>query len=239
MIATLVRHFKCLNKDRNNRDFKTRMLRVKGERCLVALFKFFVERRPLNVGWSGPFYFSIKWNRKFYDHLAQTKPVGENTIRNIVTTIRRWYFCLALKKARIKFTNHSARKQQSQSEESKYCVRWGIVMVTGHRSVNFPRRLRWSRRRRATATLSYNIQTWQNYENPSTEKKQILVVSNITTTVAPPGSRHGEGVDVQKASPHFPFLKQLNNNWILTKTTYVRQKGKHQRRVKRFKCIRR
>ena len=94
------------------RDFKTRMLRVKGERCLVALFKFFVEWRPLNVRWSGPFYFSVKWNRKFYDHLVQTKPVGENTIRNIVTTIRRWYFCLALKKA-------------------------GIVMVTGHRSVNF------------------------------------------------------------------------------------------------------
>ena len=38
--------------------------------------------------------------------------MGENTIRNIVTTIRRWYFCLGLKKA-------------------------GIVMVTGHRSVNF------------------------------------------------------------------------------------------------------
>ena len=63
--------------------------------------------------------------------------MGENTIRNIVTTIRRWYFCLALKKARIKFTNHSARKQQSQSEESKHCIRSGIVMVTGHRSVNF------------------------------------------------------------------------------------------------------
>ena len=86
---------------------------------------------------------------------------------------------------------------------------------------------------------SYNMQIWRNYENLSTEKKQILVVSDITTAVAPPGSRHAEGVDVQKASPHFPSFEQLNNKWILAKTTYVRQKEKQQRRVKRFKFIRR
>ena len=52
-------------------------------------------------------------------------------------------------------------------------------------------------------------------------------------------SRHAEEVDVQSASKHFPFLEQLNNNWILAKTTYVRQEEKQQRRVKRFKCVKR
>ena len=31
----------------NNRDFKSRTLFVGGDRCLVAIFKSFVERRPL------------------------------------------------------------------------------------------------------------------------------------------------------------------------------------------------
>ena len=31
----------------DNRDFKSRTLFVRGERCPVALFKSFVERRPL------------------------------------------------------------------------------------------------------------------------------------------------------------------------------------------------
>ena len=53
----------------------------------------------------------------------------------------------------------------------------------------FHQRLRWSRRRRATMTLSCNIQMPCN-ENPSAEKKQILYlilagVSDITATVSP------------------------------------------------------
>ena len=47
-----------------NRDFQPRMFSVGGERCPVALFKHFVERRPLNMRWSGPFYLSIKRNRR-------------------------------------------------------------------------------------------------------------------------------------------------------------------------------
>ena len=54
MTATLFRH---LNKKRiqvfhdNNRDFKSRTLFVGGERCPVALFKSFVEQRPLLKHW--------------------------------------------------------------------------------------------------------------------------------------------------------------------------------------------
>ena len=51
-----------------NRDFQPRMFSVGGERCPVALFKQFVERRPLNMRWSGPFYLSIKRNRKLNDN---------------------------------------------------------------------------------------------------------------------------------------------------------------------------
>ena len=51
MQATTVTHVRHLNEriqffHQNNRDFKPRMLSVGEERCLVALCKFFVERRP-------------------------------------------------------------------------------------------------------------------------------------------------------------------------------------------------
>ena len=43
-----------------NRDFQPRMFSVGGERCPVAIFKQFVERRPRNMRWSSPFYLSIQ-----------------------------------------------------------------------------------------------------------------------------------------------------------------------------------
>ena len=67
-------------------DFKSRTLFVGGERCPVALFKSFVERRPLlktSMRWSVFSFLSGKRNRKF-KHLVQTKPMGENTITNIM-----------------------------------------------------------------------------------------------------------------------------------------------------------
>ena len=70
----------------NNRDFKSRTLFVGGERCPVALFQSFVERRPLlKHPCDGLFFFYLsgKRNRKF-KHLVQTKPMNENTITNIL-----------------------------------------------------------------------------------------------------------------------------------------------------------
>ena len=71
----------------NNRDFKSHTLFVGRERCSVAFFKSFVERRPLllktSLRWPVFFYLSSKQNRKF-KHLVQTKPMGENTITNIM-----------------------------------------------------------------------------------------------------------------------------------------------------------
>ena len=76
------------------RDFKPRVLSVGGERCPAAVFKFFVERRPVfeNMRRSGSLYHSIRPNRKFNDKLlVQTKRKGENTISNIMKTIHSWY----------------------------------------------------------------------------------------------------------------------------------------------------
>ena len=76
-----------MNKDKvfhdNNRDFKSRTLFVGVERCPVALFESFVERRPLHAMVCFFLPDSSKRNRKF-KHVVQTKPMGENTITNIV-----------------------------------------------------------------------------------------------------------------------------------------------------------
>ena len=70
-----------------NRDFQPRMFSVGGERCPVALFKQFVERRPLNMRWSGPFYLSIKRNGRLNDNIwFKTQPMGINTISNMMKT---------------------------------------------------------------------------------------------------------------------------------------------------------
>ena len=91
-----------------NRDFQPRMFSVGGERCPAALFKQFVEQRPLNMQWSGPFYLSIKRNRKVNDNVwFKIQPMGENTISNMMKTIMAR---TSLEESEKKFTNHSARK---------------------------------------------------------------------------------------------------------------------------------
>ena len=71
----------------NNRDFKSRTLFVGGDGCPVALFKSFVERRPLLKNPCDDLFFffnlSSKRNRKF-KHLVQTKQMGKNIITNIM-----------------------------------------------------------------------------------------------------------------------------------------------------------
>ena len=94
----------------NNRDFKSRTLFVGGERCPVALFKslvFFRAKTSIKTSmrWSVFFYLSSKRNRKF-KHLVQTKPMGENTVTNIMKVSVAG---TSLKRVR-KFTNRRARK---------------------------------------------------------------------------------------------------------------------------------
>ena len=140
--------------------------------------------------WSVSFFLGSKRNRKFKD-LVQTKPMCENTITNILMKVSVSGSTIALKKVRKKFTNHGVRKT-TVSKLTKANLIYCNFRIYRHcqrpQRYKFPQRLRWSRRRRATMTLSCNIQ--MNNKNPSAEKKTTIKlilaeVSEITTTVAP------------------------------------------------------
>ena len=98
---------------------------------------------------------------------------------------------LALKKVKKKFTNHGVRKttvRKLTKANLIYCNFRIYHHCQKPQRYKFPQRLQWSRRRRATMTLSCNIQ--MNNKNPSAEKKTNIIlilaeVSDITTTVAP------------------------------------------------------
>ena len=116
-----------------NIDFQPRMLSVGGERCPVALFKQCVERRPLNMRWSGPFYLSIKANRRLNDNIwFKTQPIGVNTTSNMMKTTVAG---TTLEESHEKFTNHSARKTTVSKLKKANVELSDIVKVTGHRSV--------------------------------------------------------------------------------------------------------
>ena len=116
-----------------SRDFQPRMFSVGGERCPVALFKQFVERRSLNMRWSGPFYLSFKRNRRLNDNIwFKTLPMGEITISNMMkTTVAD----TSLEESHKKFTNHSSRKTTVSKLKKANVESSDIVKVTGHRSV--------------------------------------------------------------------------------------------------------
>ena len=163
-----------------NRDFQPRMFSVGGERCPVALFKQFVERRPLNMRWSGPFYLSIKRNRRLNDNIwFKTQPMGVNTISNMMKTTVAG---TSLEESHKKFTNHSARKTTVSKLKKANVERSDIVKVTGHRSVqsldDYDEADEEEQRRLSSAISK------RNYENPGAEKKR-MAVSDITTTAAP------------------------------------------------------
>ena len=89
-----------------HRDFQPRMFAVGGERCPVALFKQFVSRRPQNLKTTGPFYLSIKTNRKPDDNVwFKVQLMGENKINDIKSIVAN----TILESSDKKFTNHSAR----------------------------------------------------------------------------------------------------------------------------------
>ena len=112
-----------------NRDFQPQMFSVGAERCPVALFKQFVERRPLDMRWSGPFYLGIKTNRRLNDNIwFKTQPLGVNTISNMM---KKLVAGTSLEESHKKFTNHSARKT-TVSKLKKANVEHSDI-VKGHR----------------------------------------------------------------------------------------------------------
>ena len=210
------------------RDFQPRMFSVGGERCPVALFKQFVERRPLNMRWSGSFYLSIKRNRRLNDNIwFKTQPMGENTISNMMKTT---VAATNLEESHKKFTNHSPRKTTVSKLKKLNVERSDIVKVTGHRNVQSlddDDEADEEEQRRLSCAISK-----RNYENPSAEKKR-MTVSDITTTVAPlapvntnlpvPHTLAGPSMTVSKKKPipaiifRFPsseFLRESNHDEV-------------------------
>ena len=116
-----------------HRDFQPRMFAVGGERCPVALFKQFVSRRPQNLKTTGPFYLSIKTNRKPDDNVwFKVQPMGENKINDMMKSI---VANTILESSDKKFTNHSARKTVVSKLKKANVERSGIVKVTGHKTI--------------------------------------------------------------------------------------------------------
>ena len=116
-----------------HRDFQPRMFAVGGERCPVALFKQFVSRRPQNLKTTGPFYLSIKTNRKPDDNVwFKVQPMGENKINDMMKSI---VANTILESSDKKFTNHSARKTVVSKMKKANVERSGIVKVTGHKTI--------------------------------------------------------------------------------------------------------
>ena len=138
--------------------------------------------------WSVFFYLSSKRNRKF-KHLVQTKPMGENTITNIMKVGKYPQLVLALKKVRKKFMNHNARiTTVSKLKKTKICKFRICRQCHRPQRYKLPQQLRSSRRRSATMTLSCNMPSEIMKTQALRKSKSyinILAVSDITTTVAP------------------------------------------------------
>ena len=70
------------------RQFQPKMFQTGGERCPVALFRQYINRRPRNLRASGPFYLSIKYNSGPSDETwYKVQPMGENKINSMMKNI--------------------------------------------------------------------------------------------------------------------------------------------------------
>ena len=96
-------------------------------------FKQFLSRRPQNLKTTGPFYLSIKTNRKPDDNVwFKVQPMGENKINDMMKSI---VANTILENSDKKFTNHSARKTVVSKLKKANVERSGIVKVTGHKTI--------------------------------------------------------------------------------------------------------
>ena len=107
-----------------------------------------------------------------FKDLVQTKPMCENTRTNILMKVSVSGSTSLKESEKEKFTNHGVRKT-TVSKLKKANLIYCNFRIYRHcqtpQRYKFPQRLRWSQRRRATMTLSCNIQ--MNNKNSSAEKK--------------------------------------------------------------------
>ena len=89
----------------NSRQFQPKMFQTGEGKCPVALFRQYISRRPPNLRTSGPFYLSIKYNRRADDEIwYKVQPMGENKINSMMkSTISG----TSLETFEKRFSNHS------------------------------------------------------------------------------------------------------------------------------------
>ena len=115
------------------RQFQPRMFKTGGERCPVKLFREFVSRRPQTMQECGPFYLSIKNNRRKGDDIwYKAQPMGVNKINSMMKDIISG---TSLESSDKRFSNHSARKTVVSKLKKAQLERTAIAKVTGHRNV--------------------------------------------------------------------------------------------------------
>ena len=116
-----------------NRDFQPGMFAVGGERCPVNLFKLYLSRRPVHLQNTGPFYLSIKTNRRPNDELwFKDQPMGVNKINQMMKMIITG---TSLENSEKNFTNHSTQKTVVSKLKKANVERSNIAKVTGHRNI--------------------------------------------------------------------------------------------------------
>ena len=115
------------------RQFQPKMFQTGGERCPVALFRQYINRRPRNLRASGPFCLSIKYNSGPGDETwYKVQPMGENKINSMMKNIVSQ---TSLQSSEKRFTNHSARKTLVSKMKKANLERSSIAKVTGHRNI--------------------------------------------------------------------------------------------------------
>ena len=115
------------------RQFQPEMFQTGGERCPVALFRQYINRRPRNLRASGPFYLPIKYNSGPSDETwYKVQPMGENKINSMMKNIISQ---TSLQSSEKRFTNHSARKTLFSKMKKANLERSSIAKVTGHRNI--------------------------------------------------------------------------------------------------------
>ena len=102
---------------------------VDKDKCPVNLYKFYLQKRPLELRDKGPFYLAIIINPAT-DVWFKASPMGKNKIDNIMKTMK---LNSSLKDIDKKLTNHSARKTVVKKLKQAKVPRSEIIGITGHR----------------------------------------------------------------------------------------------------------
>ncbi|KAK3701593.1 hypothetical protein QZH41_007411 [Actinostola sp. cb2023] len=109
------------------------MFAIGGERCPVGIFLEYMNRRPVSLRNTGPFYLAINHNRRKDDDVwFKAQPMGVNKINTMMKSIVAG---TSLEESSKKFTNHSARKTLVKKLKKDKVERSSIAKVTGHRNI--------------------------------------------------------------------------------------------------------